>query len=140
MALQKATNRGSKKQFWDICRNFTSCFLVFHALIVKLNARPPFSCMCIFPPCGHFLGLQGQGHAHLRIIRHVLNRRASPLWGRDPTILKQRTGIQEMRGTLGRTHTNNHIQPSGTVATFKAQGRLLDLEVTRALFTNREGN
>lgn len=139
VASQKATNRGLKNAFGIFLKKLQEfCVSFFHALIVKWNARPPFSCVCIFPPCGHFLGLQGQGHAHLRIIRHVLNRRASPLWGRDPTILKQRTGIKEMRGTLGRTHTNTHIQPSGTVA--KARGHLLDLEVTRALLLNREGN
>lgn len=35
--------------------------------------------------------MQG-GHDHLRIIRHVLNRCAIPLRGRNPTILKQRRG------------------------------------------------
>lgn len=60
----------------------------------------PFFAYTYFP-MRPVLGLQGQGHAHLRIVGHVLNRRASPLRGRDPTILKQRTWIKEMRGTLG---------------------------------------
>lgn len=54
--------------------------------------------------------------------------------------LETKDGIKEMRGTLGLTHTNTHIQPSGTSAAFKARGRLIDLELTRALLLNREGH
>lgn len=41
-----------------------------------------------------------------------------------------------MRGTLGLTHTNSYIQPSGMAAALKARGRLIDLELDRALSLN----
>lgn len=47
------------------------------------------------------------GHDHLRIIRHVLDRCAIPLRGRNPTILKQSRGVKEVRAT----HTNTYNQP-----------------------------
>ncbi len=84
--------------------------------MVKKNARPPVLNMYTFPHQAH-LTLQGQGHAHLRIIGHVLNRRASPLRGRDPIILKQRTGVQEMRVTFALTHTQTHTVHGAVLTT-----------------------
>lgn len=72
--------------------------------------QAPHLNMYTFPHQAH-LTLQGQGHAHLRIIGHVRNRWASPLRGRDPTILKQRIGVKEVRVTFALTH--KHIQPMG---------------------------
>lgn len=92
----------------------------------------PFFAYTYFP-IRPVLGLQGQGHAHLRIVGHVLNRRASPLRGRDPTILKQRTWIKEMRGTLG-WHIQTLTYSPCDGGQFKARGRLINLELTKGLF------
>lgn len=102
----KRKKHGQKDSIFGALEVAPGVFL-WSRFMVKKNARPPVFNMYTFPHQAH-LTLRGQGHAHLRIIGHVLNRWARPLRGRDPTILKQRTGVKEMRVASSLIHINTH--------------------------------